>query len=164
MKIWKLCLKLLLSCFDMIVEDENCFCDNFDSTKDEIVSDFSTLHTLKTFDDMNLDDTKTELDWKEYVKTWELCFLWLLSCFSFEFCPLVNAWEFGEREQLFPFVCNSIKFITTVKELYKIIKQCYLWKMDKLNQKKRLMFVILLTKTETFWRNWCWYPCYIWNK
>ena len=50
MKIWKLCLKLLLSYFDMIVEDENCFCDNFDFTKDEIVSDLTTLHTFKTFD------------------------------------------------------------------------------------------------------------------
>ena len=46
----------------MIVEDENCFCDNFDSTEGEIVSDFSKLQTFKTFDDVNLDDTKTELD------------------------------------------------------------------------------------------------------
>ena len=45
----------------MIVEEENCFCDNFDSTEDEMVSDLSRLQTFKTFDDMNLDDTKTEL-------------------------------------------------------------------------------------------------------
>lgn len=99
----------------MIVEDENCFCDNFDSTEGEIVSDFSKLQTFKTFDDVNLDDTKTELDWKEYVKTWEHCFLLLLSCFSCEFSLLVNTWEFEERVQLFQYVYNSIKFLTTVK-------------------------------------------------